>query len=144
MPWVQEKYGVDFIAARSVVSGRSLGGLFAGYACLRRPDLFGNAMMQSPSLWWGMERDGENQWLTRRFAAEERASARFFVAPGLFETGRNSATSISILLSSRRFRDVLEEKGCSVVYREVIGGHDPLNWQVSLPEAIDLFLGTRK
>ena len=27
--------------------GRSLGGLFAGYACLRRPDVFGNAMLLS-------------------------------------------------------------------------------------------------
>jgi enterochelin esterase family protein len=144
LPWVQERYGVDFSARQSVISGRSLGGLFAGYACLRRPDVFGNAMMQSPSLWWGADRDGENEWLTRQFAREERGAARFHVAPGLFETAANSRSSISILLSSRHFRDVLQAKGYPVVYREVLGGHDPLNWEVSLPEGIELFLGLKK
>jgi enterochelin esterase family protein len=144
LPWVQEKYGVDLDARRTVVSGRSLGGLCAGYACLRRPDVFGNAMMQSPSLWWGAARDGENEWLTREFVRAERVAARFFVAPGLFETARNGRTSISILFSSRHFRDVLQAKGYAVDYREVAGGHDPLNWEVSLPEAIELFLGLPK
>ena len=140
LPWMQETYLVDLAPERTVVSGRSLGGLFAGYACLRRPDVFGCAMMQSPSLWWGAARDGENEWLTRQFVRAERVSARFFVAPGLFETGTNSRTSISILFSSRHFRDVLEARGVSVVYREVAGGHDPLNWEVSLPAAIELFV----
>jgi enterochelin esterase-like enzyme len=144
LPWVLEKYPADFTAARTVISGRSLGGLFAGYACLRRPDVFGNAMMQSPSLWWGAARDGENEWLTRRFAGEERVGARFFVAPGLFETGVNGRSSISILISSRHFRDVLQARGYPVTYREVAGGHDPLNWEVSLPEAIELFLGPHR
>ncbi len=149
LPWVQEKYGVDLTARQTVISGRSLGGLFAGYACLRRPDVFGNAMMQSPSLWWGA-RDGENEWLTRQIATRQLepeaqpGGARFFVAPGLFETAANSRTSVSILSSSRRFRDALQERGAPVVYREVLGGHDPLNWEVSLPEAIELFLGQEK
>jgi enterochelin esterase family protein len=144
IPWVQERHAVEFTAERTVISGRSLGGLFAGYACLRRPDVFGQGMLQSPSLWWGAARDGENEWLTREFAGLDRVDARFFVAPGRFETASNSPTSISILFSSRHFRDVLRAKGYSVVYREVTGGHDPLNWEVSLPEAIELFLGTGK
>ena len=144
LPWVREKYGVELDASRTVISGRSLGGLFAGYACLRRPDVFGNALMQSPSLWWGAARDGENEWLTREFVRAERVAARFFVAPGLFETARNSRTSISILFSSRHFRDVLQAKGYEIDYREVAGGHDPLNWEVSLPDAIELFLGQPK
>ena len=142
LPWVQEQYLLDFTPERSVVSGRSLGGLFAAYACLRRPDVFGNAMMQSPSLWWGAARDGENEWLTRQFAAANPVRARFFIAPGLFETGANSRTSISILESSRHFRDVLQDKGTGFEYREVVGGHDPLNWEVSLPEAVEWFLGS--
>lgn len=144
LPWMQETYLVDLAPERTVVSGRSLGGLFAGYACLRRPDVFGCAMMQSPSLWWGAARDGENEWLTREFVRAERLPGRFFVAPGRFETAANSRTSISILFSSRHLRDVLQAKGAAVVYREVTGGHDPLNWQVSLPEAIELFLGRGK
>jgi enterochelin esterase-like enzyme len=144
LPWVQERLLVDLSASRTVVSGRSLGGLFAGYACLRRPDVFGNAMMQSPSLWWGAARDGENEWLTRQLEREEPVAARFFVAPGLFETTSNSRSSISILLSSRHLRDVLQARGYSVVYREVAGGHDPLNWEVSLPEGIERLLGPRK
>ncbi len=144
LPWVREKYEVELSPEGTLISGRSLGGLFAGYACLRRPDVFGKAVMQSPSLWWGAARDGENEWLTRQFVRSDRVDARFFVAPGLFETATNSRTSISILFSSRHFCDVLQAKGYSVVYREVAGGHDPLNWEVSLPEAIESFLGQPK
>jgi enterochelin esterase-like enzyme len=144
LPWVRGRYRLEFAAARTVVSGRSLGGLFAGYACLRRPDIFGGAMMQSPSLWWGAARDGENEWLARQFAREERVAARFFLAPGLFETGRNAPTSISILFSTRHLRDVLLAKGYPVVHREVAGGHDPLNWEVSLPEGVLALLGPSK
>jgi enterochelin esterase family protein len=144
LPWVQERLGVDFEGFRTVISGRSLGGLFAAYACLRRPDVFGGAMMQSPSLWWGAERDGANEWLTRELEREERRPVAFFVAPGIFETGANSRTSVSILESSRRFRDVAQAKGYAVTYREITGGHDPLNWEVSLPEGIEVLLPPAK
>src|SRR5262245_21818159 len=100
--------------------------------------------MQSPSLWWGAARDGENEWLTRQLAAVEHVAARFYLAPGLFETAANSRTSVSILASSRRFRDALQAKGVPVEYREVVGGHDPLNWEVSLPEAIERLLPPKK
>ena len=140
LPWIRDKHKAQFAAERSVISGRSLGGLFAGYAVLRRPDVFGGAMMQSPSLWWGADKDGENEWLTRQFVETEPGSARFYIAPGLFETAANSPTSISILSSSRHFRDVLKARGFELRYREVTGGHDPLNWEVSLPEGVQYLL----
>lgn len=141
LPWIGEKHKADFKPQTTIISGRSLGGLFAGYAALRRPDVFGGAMMQSPSLWWGADKDGENEWLTRQFAEAPLVDARFYIAPGLFETATNSPTSISILSSSRHLRDVLKAKGYDFKYRDVAGGHDPLNWQVSLPEGLLYLLG---
>jgi hypothetical protein len=43
--------------------------------------------------------------------AEQRGPRASSSRPGLFETGANSRTSISILSSSRHFRDVLQAKG---------------------------------
>ena len=141
LPFVAERYGAQFQPGKTVISGRSLGGLFAGYAVWRRPDAFGGALLQSPSLWWGNTRDGENEWLTRQIASSPAVSARFYVAPGMFETQTNSPSSISILFSSRHFRDVLTAKGYGMKYREVAGGHDPLNWEMSLPEGVVYLLG---
>jgi len=49
-PWVSANYRVD--AEGSMLFGHSLGGLFATYVLLTRPDTFGRFGIGSPSLWW--------------------------------------------------------------------------------------------
>jgi enterochelin esterase-like enzyme len=139
--WAKNEFNIKTDAKRTVISGRSLGGLFAGYAVLKRPDVFGSALMQSPSLWWGAAKDGENEWLTRQIAAAKKGPGRFYLSPGVFEVTSNSRSSISILTSTRHLRDVLTAKGYAFGYREVSGGHDPLNWQASLPDGLLYSIG---
>jgi predicted alpha/beta superfamily hydrolase len=49
-PWVNANYLVD--PESSMYFGHSLGGLFATYALLTRPETFGCYGIGSPSLWW--------------------------------------------------------------------------------------------
>jgi len=52
--WVREETGSVLTedGQRTTLMGYSFGGLFACYASWSRPDVFGRASCQSPSLWW--------------------------------------------------------------------------------------------
>jgi predicted alpha/beta superfamily hydrolase len=50
IPFIQSNYQVD--PSFRVLTGSSLGGLFALYAMFERPELFDGFIVPSPSLWW--------------------------------------------------------------------------------------------
>src|SRR5262249_36768607 len=106
IPWVAKHYDVQFGPARTIINGASLGGLFAGYAVLKRPDVFAGALMQSPTLWWHPA--GEHpEWLIRQFEKTGNARGRFFVSPGIFERTAADPEAEGILHCSRRFAEHL-------------------------------------
>ena len=51
-PFIQKKYKTNTV---KTIIGQSLGGLFATQVLLRKPDLFDNYIIVSPSLWWDNE-----------------------------------------------------------------------------------------
>ena len=51
-PLIDERYTTSSGAPQTAIGGSSLGGLFALYAVLKRPDVFGAAAVMSPSVWW--------------------------------------------------------------------------------------------
>lgn len=51
-PYVQQKYRTD---ASKTIIGQSLGGLLATEVLLKKPELFNNYVIISPSLWWDNE-----------------------------------------------------------------------------------------
>jgi enterochelin esterase family protein len=53
-----------------------------------------------------------------------------------FDPGR-----VSMLDASRHVRDALLAKGCDVTLVESGGGHDPYNWEATLPDALVALLG---
>lgn len=52
MPFVQDQYRTS---NEVVLGGHSFAGLFAAFAFIERPDLFGRVLLASPSLWWDNE-----------------------------------------------------------------------------------------
>ena len=63
IPQLREEYGLSTDPADAVVSGSSFGGLCAGFTARRHPDVFGAAIMQSPSGWYAadpVEHDDRN------------------------------------------------------------------------------------
>lgn len=50
-PYVDRSYRTRVDPAHTLIGGSSLGGLAANYAIHRRPDVFGRALVFSPSLW---------------------------------------------------------------------------------------------
>lgn len=51
-PFIQKKYKTNTVAT---IIGQSLGGLFATEVLLKKPGLFNNYIIVSPSLWWDNE-----------------------------------------------------------------------------------------
>lgn len=136
VPWAAEKTGQQPQPERTLVAGMSLGGLTAAYAAQQRPDVFGNVLSQSGSFWRRRPDRPEiaEGWLPGEIAMREKASIRYFMEVGLYEAP-------GMVENNRRMRDVLRAKGYAVLYAEYSGGHDHVNWRVSVGRGLMALLG---
>lgn len=145
VPWVRDRYRVSRDPKRVTVAGFSRGGLGAAYCAFKHPEVVGNVIALSGAFWWYPEADAdagkkppvreldrETGWLTREFARGKPVPVRFYLEAGRFEVGLGGG----IRAETRRLRDVLEAKGCSVTYREPVGDHDYAVWRGSFADAL--------
>jgi len=148
LPFLRQSYAVSSDPKDVILGGCSFAGLASSYVAFERPDAVGNAISGSGSHGWcpaqgGMPEspqfadpqdaeqlsdDEEPGWLIRRVAASERRPARFWVTIGRLET--------DMLRWSKRFRDVLQDKGYDVSYDEPCGGHEMGSMRVAAVRAI--------
>lgn len=135
MPWVHESYNVTADPRRTVIGGSCFGAIAAAYAAFRSPDQFGNVISQSGSYWWpGPDRsDLEGEWLVERFAESPRLPIRFSMEIGCLE---EAILNYNPMVSHRRMRDVLMEKGYEVDYDQYVGGHDMICWRGSIVDRL--------
>ncbi len=139
IPWVSKHCGAHFQPDRTVIGGLSLGGLAATYAGCQRPDTFRNVLSQSGAFWRRRpdRSDLPEGWLPGEIAKGSSPKVRFYLEVGRFE-------SPSMVENNRRMRDVLIAKGCKVHYSEYHGGHDHVNWRVSVGKGLIALLGEQQ
>ena len=65
----------------------------------------------------------------------------FYLDVGLLETEMDPGDLTCMLARNRHMRDVLQAKGYPVHYSEFYGGHNPMNWQGTLANALQALLG---
>jgi predicted alpha/beta superfamily hydrolase len=116
--------------AHTTIAGSSLGGLFALEAIERRPDVFGNAIAMSPSLWRADEA------LLKRWAdpAKRPSPRRLWIDMGTKESGDDAARARNV----ERARELAALFGTSAAVRlEIDDGaeHNESAWQARLPRA---------
>ena len=152
VPWVRAHYNVTRDPERTVVSGKSAGGLAAAYMGLQHPEVFGNVFSQSGAFWWSPEHsegvcaskcpeDGgrcsdpdsrdsrtEENWIAKQFATSPKLPVRFFLEAGTFEVDKEG-TGGDILEATRTLRDMLLAKGYEVHFQQFVSGHDDLSWR---------------
>jgi enterochelin esterase-like enzyme len=133
MPLLRTRWGTPDTGGRNIVAGASRGGLAAAYLALELPELFGAAICQSGSFWWGP--DGDPEWLTRQVGFRPRADVRFYLDVGAEETaaGPNGLTQVDV---NRRMRDALRARGYEVHYAEYAGSHDYVNWRRTFADGL--------
>jgi enterochelin esterase family protein len=122
--WARATFGTG----RTVIGGASLGGLAALYSAVSSPGVFTGAVSLIGAV--GAHRDGEPDWLTRRFTQSPPRALRLYLSAGLLDDDTFPSGLPAILSANRRLREALTSHGYDVAYREFPGGHD---W-VWLPE----------
>jgi enterochelin esterase-like enzyme len=164
VPWVWAHYNVTRDPARTVVSGKSAGGLAAAYMGLRHPEVFGSVFSQSGAFWWSPEHSGgvcaskcpedggrrsdpdsedsrtEGNWIAKQFVTSPKLPVRFFLEGGTFEVDRER-TGADILEATRTLRDVLLAKGYEVHFQQFVSGHDDLSWRGTFADGLITLLG---
>ena len=164
VPWVRAHYNVTRDPERTVVSGKSAGGLAAAYMGLRHPEVFGNVFSQSGAFWWSPEHSGgvcaskcpedggrrsdpdgmdsrtEENWIAKQFVTSPKLPVRFFLEAGTFEVDKQG-TGGDILEATRTLRDVLLAKGYEVHFQQFVSGHDDLSWRGTFADGLITLLG---
>jgi enterochelin esterase family protein len=157
LPWVRQRVRVTTDPRKVILGGASAAGHSAAFVGVQHPEAIGNVIAQSGAFWrgigrtakyWGDPAFGDGRAGREgfaRFAASRPgppAPVRFYLTVGRLERGRAfDADLVSMLHASRHVRDVLQAKGYDVTMLESSGGHDPFNWEATLPAALVAFLG---
>ena len=99
IPFIDNHYKTS---ADRGISGHSLGGLFAGYCLVRKPDLFKRYSINSPSFWWN---NNEMLSLENSFAKQSKSiSANAFFSAGALE-GEMMIAPMTAFTNSLKNRD---------------------------------------
>jgi enterochelin esterase family protein len=123
LPWVRRRTGATADTRRTVIAGKSYGGLASVFAGLRRPDVFGTVIAQSGSFWWSPP-DDDPEWLLRHVTPA--LPLRFCLDVGLQEGDW-------MIPQTQRLAAALDQHADEVLYREYNGGHDLNCWLAELP-----------
>lgn len=126
VPAIDATYPTRRSPASRTILGLSFGGLNAACFGLRLPDVFGNVAMQSPASGEMVDAVG------KAYLREERLPLRVFLSVGTRQDNTDAG---------RRLRNILEEKGYPVTFREVPQGHNWNNWGPLLPDVLVTFYG---
>jgi enterochelin esterase family protein len=115
---------------RVVLVGQSLGGLTVAWAARQYPELFGRVVSSSMAAWWPGDDHGglSGAQVVDAYQRGETAMVRFFLEAGSRER--------ELLASVQAYRDVLDEKGYEVTYREYEGGHDLACWRGGVADGL--------
>lgn len=133
VPGLRSALGLRPDPARTIVAGSGLGGLAALYAAFRHPEVFGNALSISGSLWWHPLYPDDHEWLAGQFAAVPRLPLRIALLVGSHDLWRPKDEDPTDRITNRHLRDVLQAREYPLAYREYPGCHDHLNlaWALS-------------
>jgi predicted alpha/beta superfamily hydrolase len=156
VPWVRERYRVTNDAGETGIGGTSLGAAAALFVSLQRPDLFGLALLQSPSLLLG------NGQLLRDTAFLARAPDKVAIGVGATEF---DFPDINSYFSPYRLKRAEAEAGITRMTEELAANlkaarikrsevmlvvapnarHDSASWAARMPDAmVFLFGGQQK
>lgn len=130
-PRIDARYRVRKDRDATIVAGSSMGGLISLYAFFRRPSVFGNAAVMSPSIWFGGRR------ILEFVEAARFTRGRLYVDVGIEE-------GAGTLRDARALARILRAKGYGrpdFRYVEATGHkHQENDWADRLPDALEFLL----
>jgi len=76
-PWVDEHYRTEKAPTSNIIGGISRSGMMAYYILMAHPEIWGNALIQSPSMWIDYDR-----LMAMELPRKDLAEKRFFISVG--------------------------------------------------------------
>ncbi|HED54053.1 MAG TPA: alpha/beta hydrolase, partial [Phycisphaerales bacterium] len=138
MPRVERAFRVKAGPEHTAIGGASFGGVFALYASSERPDLFGKAIVESPSV---LSRDG---LMLKRFLTMKRWPEVVFIGMGDTETGAaGDELNLRYVEAAGELAQAAGDAGSRV--EMVIGDnavHDENAWAERFGAALEHLFGT--
>lgn len=138
-PRVDRAFRTQIGAEKPAIGGASLGGIAALYAATERPDVFGMALVESPTL-----TQGDN--LARRYFSQRTAwPKKVYFGYGGFEHGRDGGeANRKYVAEARQFAEVVSQsvgrENLKIQYVEM-AEHNEMAWARRLPQALQYFFG---
>jgi enterochelin esterase family protein len=132
IPFLRSRYRVAG-ADHTVLGGASLGGLASMFTAMEHPHVVHNVLSVSGSFWFGLERDGRPEWLTRQLAEHQKPPRRVYQQIGRLEDGPLQVSpTVSHLAANRHFRDVATANGIELTYEEMGTAHDIAAFRIAV------------
>lgn len=129
IPEINKRYRILPGSESTFIGGSSLGGLFAYYSLLKHPDLFGKAIVFSPSFWYSEEIFD----FTSEVETDNIKDTKLYLRAGESE----STTMVPLMF---KIRQQLIDKGyspCNVNARAIPEGkHNEKFWSALFPDAV--------
>ena len=141
IPELRRRFPVSAAASSTVLAGASLGGLASAFTAMGRPRVVGNVLSVSGSFWFGIERDGDDQWLTRQLRRHPAPTLRWYQQIGRLEDDPLSVSpNVSHLEANRNLHALLTEQGVEVTYDELGTAHDVCAFRVAVLRGLQALL----
>lgn len=121
-PLIDARYRTQSGRDSTAVGGSSLGGLVSMWLVLNHGDVFGAALVVSPSTWWAQGAIVSDVQAAPASASASASAPRLWLDAGT-EEGRD------MVPGARRLRQALQARGWAPAYLEQAGaGHDETSW----------------
>lgn len=129
MPEIQQRYRILSGPGSTFIGGSSLGGLFAYYSTLKHPEIFGKAIIFSPSFWFSEDIFA----FTDNIEIDKIKNNKMYLRAGENE----SETMVPLMF---KIRQQLIDKGydpCNILARAIPEGeHNEKFWSSQFAEAV--------
>src|SRR5579862_959509 len=140
MPFVARNYRVATGPQNTGLGGSSLGGLIALYTVIVRPGMFGQLLLESPSLW------ASNRQIIKQSRSVKTWPERMVLAMGTAEAGRPDRDR-SMVDDVRELATILRRSGVDnkrlLVNIDESGKHNESAWARRFPEALSFLFAPR-
>jgi predicted alpha/beta superfamily hydrolase len=140
MPFVARNYRVASGPQNTGLGGSSLGALIALYTAIVRPGIFGQLLLESPSLW------ASNRQIIKQSRSVKTWPERMVLAMGTAEAGRPDRDR-SMVDDVRELATILRRSGVDnkrlLVNIDESGKHNESAWARRFPEALSFLFAPR-
>tara|TARA_R100000935_G_C2833963_1_gene166892 strand:+ start:1278 stop:2105 length:828 start_codon:yes stop_codon:yes gene_type:complete len=137
IPKVDSLYKINNSSTHTFIGGSSLGGLFAFYASLKNPEIFGKALVFSPSFWYSEE----IFHFTENIEAENIKNSYFYFRAG----DKESETMVPLMKEMKALLTSKSIKEAQINLDSIPKGeHNEGLWAELFPDAALWLLGLEK